>query len=257
MGSSSLNSSVLSIATATVAPTPFALGVPAGLVPGTTGVSQSGFNASIDATPEDVWNVGGQLIYLTSAETLEVASSDAVDTSAGTGAQTIQISGLDSNFDEISETIIMNGLTDVTSVNSYLRLDQMTTITAGSTGANQGDITATATTAATIQGQIDAESNGSLTFNFTVPNAKTAFVTALNFTAGSVDEVSFGFFVRTEGGVFVQQNLHQVIGDAFNFSLNPYSAVPARADIRVLAFQISGGGSIAASALMQLYLVDD
>ncbi len=256
MGSSGLNSKVITSGGG-IASTPFKLAVPQGLIPGTIGRGRSGSNSTIDATPEDIWNVGGQLSYLTSAETLEIVSSDANDTSAGSGAQTILLRGLDGNFDEISETIIMDGLTDVTSANSYLRLHNMTTITGGATGFNEGVITATATGAATIQGQMDVDSNSSLTFNFTIPDSKTGFIAILNFTSGSADEVSFGFFVRVEGGVFVQQNLHQVIGTVFDIEFDPYNPLPARTDIRVLAFQIAGGGSTSASAFMQMYLVDD
>lgn len=235
----------------------YALDVGLGHVPGTKGVLRSGFNDDINGTPEDLWNVGGQMTYLTAAETLDIVSDSALDVSPASGAHTLLVQGLDNNFDEISETISLNGLTIVVTVNSYIRLFNLTIQSAGVSGANVGEITATATTSAVIQGQIDDDLNGSLTLQYTVPNAKRGLLTTFSFTSGNNDQISFGFFSRLFNGLFVQQNLHQVIDNTFDFELNPYISFPEKTDLRVLAFQIAGGGSVSASSIMQLYLVDD
>ena len=73
--------------------------------------------------------------------TLSVASTSALDTSAGTGARTMTIEGLDQNYKELPlETITLNGTTPVNSIVQYFRINRLTVITAGSTQTNQGDI---------------------------------------------------------------------------------------------------------------------
>ena len=57
--------------------------------------------------------------YLAAASLLQVSSGSANDTAAGTGARTVTIVGLDANYNVISETLTMNGVTPVQTVNSY------------------------------------------------------------------------------------------------------------------------------------------
>lgn len=68
--------------------------------------------------------------------------SDSVnDTAAGTGARTVFISGLDSNYDVISETVTLNGTSAVQTVRSYLRVNSFLIMSAGSGKTNAGSIT--------------------------------------------------------------------------------------------------------------------
>ena len=69
---------------------------------------------------------------------IDCVSDDADDTSAGTGARTIFIQGLDADYDELTEVLIMNGLTPVQSVNTYMRIFRTQNITAGATEWNEG-----------------------------------------------------------------------------------------------------------------------
>lgn len=235
----------------------FAFEVGLGNVPGVRGEVRSGFNGVINGTPEDIWNVGGQMTYLTAAETLDIVSDSALDVSPASGAHTIFVQGLDNNFDEINEVIALNGLTPVVTVNSYIRLFNITTVIAGVSESNTGTITATATTSAVIQGQMEPTTNGSLTLQYTIPNAKTGLLSSFNFSSGSMDQIQFNFLLRIFGTVFIQTNTHQIISSAFDFDFNPYAPIPAKTDIRVLAFQIAGGGTVSASAILQFYIIDD
>lgn len=60
-----------------------------------------------------------------------------------TGAGVVKISGgLDGDYEILNdEYIILNGTTPVTSTQSYLRLDRMRAVNAGSSGLNEGEIT--------------------------------------------------------------------------------------------------------------------
>ena len=73
------------------------------------------------------------------------------DTAAGTGARTMMVVGLDTNFNPISEIITMNGVTPVQTVNSYLRVNGLNLATAVAVTYNAGDITLRLTGAGATQ----------------------------------------------------------------------------------------------------------
>ena len=95
-----------------------AMGLTGGSV---TSFYKFGYNAAVSSTEETVWMQGGRYVWPTSASTMTISSADANDTSAGTGAQTVTINGLDANYAEISETVTMDGQIAATTTNSYLR----------------------------------------------------------------------------------------------------------------------------------------
>jgi hypothetical protein len=78
-----------------------------------------------------------------------VVSSDATDSSAGTGARTIELVYLDSNMNgPFTEIITLNGTTPVNTVSSTICfIEKMRVLTAGSNGGNAGTISLKSTTA--------------------------------------------------------------------------------------------------------------
>jgi hypothetical protein len=104
-----------------------------------------GRNPDIDITTtyEDLWNGGG--VYpgtnVTTAEIVQIFSSVSSDNATGTGARTIELIGLNSSYDEITENITMNGVNIVNSTKSYIRLQHAKVLTSGSAETNKGDIT--------------------------------------------------------------------------------------------------------------------
>jgi len=78
---------------------------------------------------------------LSAAAKVDITSSSTADTNtAGTGARTIRLVGLDANYRLQWEDIALNGQTIVVSVLSYLRLFAAEVLTVGSGGSNAGDI---------------------------------------------------------------------------------------------------------------------
>jgi len=75
-----------------------------------------------------------------------VLSSSVLDTSAGTGARTINVMGLDANYVLQSEIVTLNGVTPVNTVNTFIRVHSASIQTAGSGGVNAGTITVRQTT---------------------------------------------------------------------------------------------------------------
>ena len=89
-----------------------------GLVPGFATFRKFGMNDAVTSGTEEVWSPGAVRVLPTSAGALSVVSSSTADDSAavGTGAWTIRVEGLDSNYEEIAETIILDGQVAVASV---------------------------------------------------------------------------------------------------------------------------------------------
>lgn len=137
-------------------PTKYEYEVAQGLRGGASTWNKWGYNAAIGTTQETVWSVGGLLTRMTSADTLDIVSSDANDTSAGTGAQSIIIYGIDENYEAQIEVVTMNGTTPVTTTNQWLGVNRMSIYLAGSGGENAGTITATVTTGGATQAEIPA-----------------------------------------------------------------------------------------------------
>lgn len=125
---------------------------------------------------EDVWAAGGTLSYLTMAEAIDITSSSAADTSAGTGARTVKIYGVDNSGDLISETITMDGTSAVTTTNNYLQIYRAKVATAGSGRTNAGNITLSAGISAATQAYIEAGRSDTQISHFYIPNGFTGLM---------------------------------------------------------------------------------
>ncbi len=141
---------------------------------GTGHVNIIGYNPSVSTTASTIWSGGAtSYVQLTTATALEVVSASANDASAGTGARTVRVDGLDSTFTPFSETVTLNGTTPVALTNtSVIAVNRTTVITAGSGGVNAGKIDVRAVSGAAVKSSIQAlvESSGrSADFVFTVP----------------------------------------------------------------------------------------
>ena len=120
---------------------------------------------------------------------MTVSSSSANDTSAGTGARTIVVQGLDANYNEVSETVTMNGQTAVTMTAAFLRVNYAYVATAGSGNSAAGDIyigTGTVTTGvpATVYDIIKLDYNVTTTGSYTIPAGYTGYVSQGLFSTG-------------------------------------------------------------------------
>jgi len=146
---------------------PFDLQVARGQIPYHSSVSIFGYQASVGiGTPVTVWENTAEYVFPTVAAQLTIVSTSASDTSA----LSVLIQGLDSGYNFISETIALNGTTTVTSVNSYLRVNQVIC----SNGNNVGTITFKQS--ANIVAQINATIGRSQNAWYTVPTGYALYI---------------------------------------------------------------------------------
>jgi hypothetical protein len=168
---------------------PFELQVARGQIAFHESFQVFGYNPDLDTSEESVWPDGGTVPHPTVASVLKISSSSTDDASAGTGARTVYISGLDGNYAVVSETVTLNGQTAVNTTNSYLYVNSFYVVTAGSGGANAGNINAgtgvvTAGVPAVLYDIIATGYNSRTTAHYCVPAGYTAYINVGNFTAG-------------------------------------------------------------------------
>lgn len=168
---------------------PFEFQVSRGQIPWHTSITVFGYNADIDTAEETIWPYGGLQPHPASALSMKVSSDDANDTALGTGARTVFIEGLDANYNTVTETVTLSGLTAVQTVNSYLRINDAYVASAGATNGAEGDIyfgtgTVTAGVPATVYEIIKFDYNTRVTGHYTVPAGYTAFMDAGSITVG-------------------------------------------------------------------------
>jgi len=174
------------------------------------GLFKFGFNPTVGTELATIWSQGGLYSYLTSASILKISSSNTNDTSEGTGARTVQLRGLDANYDEVTETVILNGQTAVNTNNQFIRINRMIVLSAGTGGANAGVIyagTGTVTTGVPENkyATIAIGDNQTLMALWTVPRNHTAYIYTLQLSTGSSSTNKFvtgRLTIREFGGTF-------------------------------------------------------
>jgi hypothetical protein len=225
-----------------------------------------GFNADVDDSLETVWAQGGLYSYLASASVLKVSSSSTADTSAGTGARTVELSGLDTNYDEISETVTLNGQTAVNTTNEFLRINRMVVRSAGSGEQNAGVIyagTGTVTTGVPTNkyATIAIGDNQTVMALWTVPRGYTAYLLQTDITVATTQNNKYctvHLVSRPNGEVFqikdkfvkAESSVHQAYTIPLKFE--------EKTDIEVRAIGDSAGADIAISAGLDfIYIQND
>jgi hypothetical protein len=179
---------------------PFDLQVARNQIAGHQTLSLFGYQSAVGNTKIPVWENATTYTYPTSASTMTVVSTSASD---DTSAK-ILISGLDANFAPISETIALNGLTGVTTVNSYLRINSLLMVSPGtSQTTNVGVITVKQTT--NIVAQINAGIGKSQSTIYTVPAGYTFYLdlaevnTSNSYTSANIVTYSVQAINNTTG----------------------------------------------------------
>lgn len=168
---------------------PFHIQVSRGQITMHSPVIVFGYNPDVDTTEESVWPNGGTVPHPTVASVLKVSSSSADDASAGTGARTVAIVGVDGDYNVVSETVTLNGQTAVNTTNSYLYVNEFYVTSVGSGGANAGNInagtgTVTAGVPAVLYDIIATGFNNRTTAHYCVPAGYTGYMMQGLFSAG-------------------------------------------------------------------------
>ena len=211
-------------------------------------VNKFGRNSDVDAA-EDIWEGGGDYTGFPtgSAETLTIVSSSADDTSDGTGARTLRIFGLDSDFELQQEDITLNGTTNVTTTNTYMRVYRAYVLTAGSGDTNAGVITINhTTTTSNVFASIQAGFGQTHLSNYTVPSGFTGYLKRFHASIldSNTNRAEVAIKIREENGATRLQRPF-IITTNSNVTENIYGGIayPEKTDIVFRAVSVNNANA--------------
>lgn len=230
-----------------------------GRITGYTRASAYGHTPTPTAN-SDVWEGAGLYPFQSTAVKLEALSASASDTAAGTGARTVMVQGLDANFNSISETVTMNGVTPVTTVNNYIRVNGFNLLTAGSGNTNAGDITLRVSGAGATQAIMRAGYGYSKSAIYTVPTGFTLLVTDLLFNVagnGNAVNITYSFTRVGPTGLIITTNEYNSNPSA-PLERTPQMGGPVAAQTTLtLRITAIGGVPTGGFASFEGYLIDN
>ena len=207
-----------------------------------------------NGTTATLWDGVGLYQYLTTPSILTVTSDETEDNPTGPGAQTVEIQGLDGDYNLITETIPVGA----TGTLEFLRVFRARVVTAGSYGINWGNISIDdGTNVAIIDGGPNNGPGVGQTFMcvYTVPAGKTAYLTQWSVSSGKQNADTLAKFVaRPFGGAFNTKDIVEIQANNYIKDYKVPLKFDEKTDIEVRAY--SDNGSSAASTF-NLILIDN
>lgn len=216
-----------------------------------------GYNSAISTAYEDVWSPGGTLSLLSAADTMNVSSASADDKgtpTAGTGARTIRLVGVDGSYNVITEDVTLNGQTAVATTSSFLRVYRAYVLTAGTGGVNAGAITIEDDGGSTTQCSIPAGYGQSEMAIYTIRAGYYGVITDFSFSSNvkGTDTLSVELTSVSEGGVMRVR--YSVIAGGVQTVNNEYAerqapiVIDPKTDVIVRAIKTGAGADASISA---------
>lgn len=183
-----------------------------------------------------------------------------IASSADTGAAVILLIGLNASWEAECEYVILNGTTNVTTTKSYQRIFRMTIVLAGSSGWNEGNISATAQTDGTVTAHIFAQDNQSQMAIYTIPANTMGYIISyyLNMVKPVTGvKVVYDLLIHPFGEVWQVKHHKGLVNEGTSDLQHDYEvplAIPPKADIKIRA--TSSANDVDVAAGFDLILVD-
>jgi len=202
---------------------------------------------------------------LTGSEIIQAISSNANDDGSpvGTGAQTIKVTYIDTNYNIVTTgDITLNGTTAVTVLASGMLFFLFAEVTnVGSNGVSVGAITIRTSAPLTIS-QITAGGNASLDAAFMIPDGYTGYV--FGWSMGNIQNsqdfrlrATVNKHDRSLSTVYHFQDNHNTASNESNNEDLPFLKYPARCKIKVSTISSSVAGTTRADSHFYVLLIQD
>ena len=206
-------------------------------------INKFGYNSQVGTAWETVWDGNNTYTYIATAGTAVVTSSDTDDNGG-----TVLVSGLNSAYEEVSETLTIGG--SAGSVEFY-RVHRAQMVTANTGTENQGTVTITVDSKSAAI--ITPEIGQTLMALYTVPKNKTGYL--LQVDAGSAKDLEheIRLVIKHNGGVWNTKTYHTQRGGFNSLKFEIPIHIPAEADVEI---KVKGSATSSVSAAFELILVD-
>lgn len=234
-----------------------------GDIEGFYSIQKFGHFHSLGTTIATIWPGGasGLYPYLVSATAMTVSSGDGTDDEGGVGATSVEIFGLDGDYNEVNEIIILDGQNPITTDNSYLRVFRAIIRSAGSVGSNVGIIyvgtgTVVSGVPANIFTYVEVGKNQTLQAFYTIPAGKTGYLTKWYVSVGKGKELEADLMVRPFGEVFqIKQQLH-IVESPFVVPFTVPLVITEKSDIEVRG-SLDSAPAVSVSSSFDLILINN
>lgn len=228
---------------------PFELQVSRGQINAHYRLHKFGFNEDIDVNEETIWDAGGIYTYPSSAVKMTATSTDGANDD---GVQ-VTVQGLDANYNQLSETITLDG-TGVGETNGlFLRVFR-----AFIEGSQEPSGTINITNASTTYARITLGENQTLMAIWTVPSGYTAYLLQKDITSLTETVTRFGIFrlvSRQVGGVFRTHDKHCLRNDHLELTYSMPLVFSEKTDIEVRCKGSGNPANMNVSASMDIVYI--
>jgi len=192
-------------------------------------IFRSSYNSNVGTTEATIWPKNTAYVFPLSAGRMMLYSSSALDTT-----QLVLIDGLDANYVEISEVLMLNGQTGRETSLQYLRINTMTVLTDSPQGnISLGTGLAVLGVPTNTYGYIHAGDNISNAAVYTVPAGYTLRLSSGSISAGGStgsQVVTAKFRSRINGVTYLTANISIANNYQF-FPYNPLLDLPEKTDV--------------------------
>jgi hypothetical protein len=222
-----------------------------GNIPNHTYVRIQGNNLAVSTALEEISDLGtvGYGNWPAAAAGAILVSDDVADDSAGTGARTVIVRGLDSSYVAASETVTMDGTTPATiTTQTFIRIHELEVVTAGTGLANAGTITASISGTdiiALLPGHSKSKSG-----RYTVPAGNTLYLENPEISVIGTKQCAAHVFTRNTqvaNSPFVLQRVWQA-QDGGYLANGKLEGIPEKYDV-ILLGEAGAASTIAAASL--------
>jgi hypothetical protein len=206
---------------------PFELQVSRGQIPGHTQFELYALNPDFTNVAETVWENGGVYAYPPAATQMKVVSSDDTDTS------TVTIEGLDAEYNQIEETLVITGQTPVLTTQSFLRINYAIVRKNTPTGQIRiGTGTVTAGVPENVYAYINGD-NVTLSSVYSVPAGVTLFLDrgTVSVTSDPQAIINVRLMERPFGEVFHTVTIVNALNSYLEFNWDYPIVIPEKSDI--------------------------
>ena len=229
---------------------PFDLQLSRGQIFGHKRLLKFGYNALIQEVEETIWEHGGLYVYPTSALTMTATSS----LGATDSAVTLTASGLDVNYNEISENLVLSGDGTATTTKQFFRINRVfvtgpKALTGVVSFINNG------TTYASLNSD-----NQTLMALWTVPAGYTAYVIQTDVTVLTETNNKFGtirLVTRLPGSVFRTQDMFSAQNSDVTRSYSLPLPILEKTDIEFRAIGSSVNSNLRVSATFEIVYIQN
>ena len=234
------------------------LNIARNLIRDTSHINKFGFNDNVGTDFEVIGVGSANFVYPTTAAVASVVSTDANDDDGDTGARTLSIQGLDGNYNDITETVTLNGTSAVTTTATFLRIFRARIETAGTSEGAEGTITVSVggNEIARLDPVYD---NQTLQAAYTVPAGKTAYLIRIQATSTKDNKAAMvGLFTRSSNAdsVFTVKQLIEVYRNSVVVEFPVPLKITEKTDIELRGKNLNTG-NVSIGGTFDLILMDN